>query len=348
MKCIQCGKTVEGKTAVLCDECFRKKHTCFKSFTEHTLLICANCGSYKYQNQWKPRKGKNYEEGESEAVKEATLHYCQFIFQPQAVDLDIHLLDEHGSVKKGTATLRTESKIDGQKLIEEFELALKVKKSTCDQCGKIKTEYFEGILQLRGDKKDALQKAHDFVLADIEVAGKKGIFITKWDEVTGGVDYYYTRQQYLPIIMHKLADKFGATAKTHPELYSKNRQTSKDVYRVNASVRLPAYELGTLIRYHKRMYQILKIAKQVSALDLLTHKRFTIDEIADIEVLLEPPAFVKVQVTKWYPHIEILHPETFQSVTVENSVDASKEVSKEIKEVLVAIVENSVWIVEKI
>ena len=341
MKCIQCSKELKKEGMVLCDECFRKKHTCFKSYSEHTLLICEHCGSYKYQNQWKLKKGKDKEEAKLQAIREGTLHYCQFIFQPEAVDLEIHLLEEHGKVQKGTALLRTESKIDKQKLVEEFTLPLKVKWSSCDQCGKIKTEYFEGILQLRGAKKEVLQKAHDFVLADIEVAGNKGIFITKWDEVVGGVDYYYTRQQYLPIIMNKLAHKFGAVGKTHPELFSKNRQTSKDVYRVNASVRLPEYELGTVIRYHKKIYQIFKIAKQVTGLDLNTQKRMTIDEINDIEVLVEPSAFIKAQVTKWYPYIEILHPETFQSVAVENSIPLSKE----IKEVLVAIVEERVWIV---
>ena len=55
-----------------------------------------------------------------------------------------------------------------------------------------------------------------------------------------------------------------------------------------------------------------------------------------------PETFKRVQVTKEYPDVEILHPETYQSAKVENPEIYQKG---ENKEVLVAIIDDKVWIV---
>ncbi len=338
MKCIQCGKTIEQENAVLCMSCFSKKHTCLKSYQEHTLLICESCGSYKYQKEWKHPKPKE------KAIQEAVLQHCHFKIQPDAIDFDIKVKEEHGKVQKGTVALRTETTIDEQKLIEEHEFPIKVKQTICDKCIRAKTEYFEGILQLRGENKEVLQKAHEFILQEMRRANEKGVFVTKIEEVTNGIDYYVTKQQYLPIITNKLVEKFGAMGKTHGELYTKNRQTSKDVYRVNASVRLPAYEVNTIVEYEKKYIKLTNIGKQLQGINLKNGKRTTIDEKARMKICATPETFRRVQVTKEYPDVEVLHPETYQSVKVENSEIYGKGEKKN-KEIFVAVIEEKVWIV---
>lgn len=346
MKCIQCGKPITQEKAVLCNECFAKKYTCFKSYQEHTLLICPRCDSYKYQKQWKHKKaGKETEELLKEAAQEAVLHHCQFVHQPEAINVEVKLEKEErktkGNTRKGTVILRTETKIDHQTLQEEFELPIKIKHISCDQCGKLKTEYYEGILQLRGENKTALEKAHAFLLEDANAAEKKGVFITKIEAVKNGFDYYYTKQQYLTNITNKLVEKFGAAGKTHPELFT--QKDGKDVYRVNASVRLPVYEKGALVQYKNKMLQITTVGKQVTAKDLLTEKKTAIDEPKEMKILAMPDAFKKAPVTKTRPHLEVLHPDTYQSVPVKNQIRNVKEIGKE---VLVAIIEDEIWVAE--
>ncbi len=336
MKCIQCGKAIEQENAVLCNACFSKKHTCLKSYDEHTLMICESCGSYKYQKEWKHPKP------EEEAIKEAVLQHCNFVIQPDAVDFDINVKEEHGKVQMGTVALRTEATIDEQKLIEEHELQIKIKHIICDKCTRARTEYFEGILQLRGENKEVLKKAHEFILQEVHRANEKGVFVTKMEEVTNGIDYYVTKQQYLPIITNKLVEKFGAVGKTHGELYTKNRQTSKDVYRVNASVRLPSYEVNTIVEYEKKYLKLTNIGKQLQGINLKNGKRTTIDEKTHMKILATPETFRRVQVTKEYLDVEVLHPETYQSTKVENPEIYQKG---EKKEVLVAIISEKVWIV---
>lgn len=336
MKCIQCGKTVEQKNAVLCDVCFSKKHTTLKSYQEHTLLLCESCGSYKYQKEWKHPKP------EEEAIKEAVRQHCNFVMQPEAIDIDMTLKAEHGKVQMGTVTLRTEATIDEQKLVEEHELPIKIKHIICDKCTRARTEYFEGILQLRGENKEVLKKAHEFILQEVRRANEKGVFVTKMEEVTNGIDYYVTKQQYLPVITNKLVEKFGAVGKTHGELYTKNRQTSKDVYRVNASVRLPSYEVNTIMGYEGKYIKLTNIGKQLQGMNLKNGKRTTIDEKKHMEILATPKAFKRVQVIKEYPDVEVLHPETYQSTKVENPEMYEKGKNKEI---LVAVIDENVWIV---
>jgi len=331
MKCIQCGKEVQQKNAVLCNDCFQKKHSVLKSYTEHTLLICPHCNSYKYQNLWKPAK--------PDALWESVLAHCNFLTQPDSVDVEFINMTTEGIIESGVALLKTETTIDDQKLLEEFELPVRIKKVVCDRCGKLKTEYFEGILQLRGENKQALEKADAFILEDANAAGKKNVFITKREEVTNGIDYYYTKQQYLPVIMKKLAEIFGATAKTHAELYSKNRQTSKEIYRVNASVRLPKYQKGSVIVYKEKVLQIIRIGKHLTARDLKSDKNVSIVDTENITEIIDD--FKTVQIVKKYPHLEVLHPETFQSVAVENPIATEKN------EVLVAVIDGRVWIVQK-
>lgn len=341
MKCIQCGKQLIEKVedgSVLCHQCFAKKHSCLGSFEEHTLFICQECGAYKWQKQWKPQKKIE------EALKESLLHHCRFVLTPQIIKLDILIQnggDKRQKRQKGTAFLRTETKIEQQVLKEEFELPVNITYTLCEQCSLLKTEYYEGVLQLRGENKATLEKAHNFVLEDAANAQHKGIFITKIEQTKNGFDYYYTKQQYLPVITNKLVERFGAAGKSHAELFGKSRETSKNLYRVNASVRLPLYEKGTVVKYKNKILQIYRVGKQVTATDLLTGKMLVIDEPKELKIIAMPDAFKKVHVTKTKPNIEVLHPETFQSVPVQNPGRKERK-----DEVTIAIIDDKVWIVE--
>lgn len=344
MRCIQCGKELIKEAedcSVLCHQCFAKKHSCLDSFEEHTVFICQGCGAYKWKKQWKPKKDKE------EALKDSVLHHCHFILTPQIIKLDISIqtgLDKWQKKQKGTAFLRTETKTEQQVLKEEFELPVNITYTLCEQCGLLKTEYYEGLLQLRGENKATLEKANSFILEDASNAQHKGLFITRVEQTKNGFDYYYTKQQYIPVITNKLVKRFGAAGKSHAKLFGRSRETSKNLYRVNASVRLPLYEKGTVVKYKNKIFQIYKIEKQVTATDLLTGKMLVIDEPKELKIIAMPDTFKKVQVTKTKPKLEVLHPETFQSVPVQNH--ERKEWKKRKDEVTIAIIDEQVWIVE--
>jgi NMD protein affecting ribosome stability and mRNA decay len=330
MKCIQCGEQVSQPKTVLCSDCFGSKHTCFKGYEEHTLLICTMCKAHKYKKKWNAES--------RDAIKDAVLHHCSFIHEPKKTKITLELKNTDSKRKKGTAILETETIIDGYTIKEEFVLPVKTTTTLCDNCARTRTEYFEGILQLRGENEATLKRAHAFIVKETARRNKNGIFINKEIELKNGFDFYYTRQRYIPIIGQELQEKFGATMSTAAQLFT--RVKGKDLYRVNAIIRLPAYGLGSIVRYDKKIMKIEKIGRITKGRDITTNKLITINP-KEAEVLASPKDFVSAQITKHYPHLEVLHPETYQSTTVMNP----KKISKSEKETSIVLIEDDMWLV---
>jgi NMD protein affecting ribosome stability and mRNA decay len=229
MKCIQCGKQVTQPKTALCNDCFSAEHTCLKGYKEHTLLVCTMCNKHKYKKHWKPKK--------ESAIKESVLHHCSFLHKPTKTKVHVTLGKPQHNKQKGEATLKTETIIDGHNVKEEFVFPIKITHTLCDNCANTKTSYFEGILQLRGTNKEAIKEAHDYILAETKKKNNEGVFVNKIETLKNGFDFYYTRQRYIPVIAKKLQKKFGATFATAAQLFT--RRKGKDLYRVNAVVRLP-------------------------------------------------------------------------------------------------------------
>ncbi|PIN79755.1 hypothetical protein COV16_02555 [Candidatus Woesearchaeota archaeon CG10_big_fil_rev_8_21_14_0_10_34_8] len=326
MRCIQCGKEVNKPKTVLCSDCTKDKYTCLKGYEEHTLLICPDCGKYKYKKKWN-NKSKN-------AIEESVLHHCSFLVKPLNYNLKINLGIKQGKKQKGEAILKVKSKIENQIVDEEFVLPLKITYAQCDSCAITKTDYFEGILQLRANRD--LDKAQDFVLK--EVSYRHDVAITKTEKVKNGFDYYFTKQRYIPVIMKKLQERFGASGETHAQLFS--RKDGKDIYRVNAIVRLPDFSVGDIVKCNNKILKVVKIGKHATGCDLKTGKSLSFNmkdaEMLDFKVY-------NVEISKHYPQLEVLHPETYQSVAVANNY---VEISKQKKKIKVALIDCKIWALE--
>ncbi len=330
MRCIQCGKEITQEKAVLCKHCLVKKHSCMIGYKEHTLLICPHCSRYKYNKQWKREK--------DDAIKEAVLAHCTFARIPEKKNISYIINKKEHNKMWGEATLKTITTLENQNIKEEFVFPIKVIHTLCDSCHVGRTNYFEGILQLRGSNKKVLEDAYNFIQHETTNKNKDGIFINRIEELKNGYDFYYTKQRYLPVIAQHLAEKFGATTAMSPQLFT--RRQGKDLYRINAIVRLLDYRVGDIVSYKKKILQVESIGKNTKARDLKTEKLVKIE--AKETVLLVPKEEIKcVEVTKHYPQFEVLHPKTFQSVHVENRKIFDEE------KAFVVVVDDLVWIVSK-
>ncbi len=232
MKCIQCGKEIHEEKAVLCKDCIMKKYSCLKGYEEHTLLICPSCQRYKWNKAWKAKKPV------LQAIEEAVLSHCSFTVHPKKQQLHITVEEKRAYQRqKGSAILRTHCLMHNQEIEETFTFPLRLTYTFCDICARAQTNYYEGILQLRGENKTLLEQAHAFLLDETMKQKDKGIFITKIEEQKKGYDYYYTKQRVIPVLMKKLVKKFGATASSHARLFTEKK--GEKLYRVTAIVRLP-------------------------------------------------------------------------------------------------------------
>lgn len=131
-------------------------------------------------------------------------------------------------------------------------------------------QYYEGILQLRNPNKEVV----DFI--EKEVEKKENVFITKKEKVRNGIDFYITSQKYLQNLGKKLQNCFGGELKVSSKLFSRDRQTSKGVYRVNVLFRLPGFKKGDIIELRGDKIKVINIGKKVFAKNLKTGKKVSI------------------------------------------------------------------------
>ena len=131
-------------------------------------------------------------------------------------------------------------------------------------------EYFEGILQLRNPTEELL----DFLAKEIKEKGN--VFVAKTKKVGDGIDLYISSQRYLRTLGNKLQERFPGQPEVSSSLHTRNRQTSRDVYRVNVLFRMPSFRKGDIITYKGDRIQIIGMSKKVLAKDLKTGKKLTL------------------------------------------------------------------------
>ncbi len=92
--------------------------------------------------------------------------------------------------------------------------------------------YYEAILQLR--PRD--DKVLEFIRKTVK--NKKGIFISRIDEVKTGLDIYISSQRFARSLGHRLRRSFDGKVTYSRKLFTVSRKTGKRVYRVTVLFRL--------------------------------------------------------------------------------------------------------------
>ena len=221
--------------------------------------------------------------------------------------------------------------IDGK----DVDLPVKLAYRQCDMGQKEKTDYFEGILQLRGPN----DRAFEFIKKEMQIVSRKGIFVSKTVELAnGGTDLYITNKNYIKLLAQKLHDRFGAIVNINAQLFSFDHLTSKDVYRINALVTFPKFDEGDVIHFiydaskrtkAKEEFMLVgRLGRLAQGKDLLTGKQIGfeskyVEKAQKIEL-------AKAKVISVEPDITILHPKTFQSEKITNSLIKEIEIDDEV------------------
>ena len=131
--------------------------------------------------------------------------------------------------------------------------------------------YFEGILQLRNTSEEIMNFVMNLVNKRDEA------LISKKEKVTNGFDLYLTSQKFLQHVGKKLKKHFHGELKISTKLFTRNRITQKNVYRVNVLFRMPKYKKGDIIDYKGDEIQITGIGKKILAKDVKTGKKLNLN-----------------------------------------------------------------------
>jgi len=132
-------------------------------------------------------------------------------------------------------------------------------------------DYFEGTLQLRGVYAEVVE----FAIHEIEK--KEDGNVAKIEELDNGVDIYMAPQKFLRSLGTKLQQHFGGQVIVSKKLHTKNRLTSKEVYRVNMLFRMPKFKKGSIIEYKGEKVKITAMHKKVNVKNVKTGKKLVLN-----------------------------------------------------------------------
>lgn len=131
--------------------------------------------------------------------------------------------------------------------------------------------YFEGILQLRNPNSDIIR------FIESRIGSEKGVFIAKKINVTNGIDFYISSRKYLHKLGKLLKSQFCGELKLSPKLFTRNKQTSKNVYRVNVLFRVCDVKKGDIITVRGEGIRVISLGKKLFGKVVNTNKKVCVD-----------------------------------------------------------------------
>ncbi|MBI1970452.1 hypothetical protein HYS47_01770 [Candidatus Woesearchaeota archaeon] len=208
--------------------------------------------------------------------------------------------------------------------------------TTCSNCGRKGTDYFEGVLQLRHTTPDILAR----IRKEINRRPSRG-FVTKEVPVNDGIDLYLTSQTYLQALGQKLLKRFGGELKASSRIFGHDRLRSRDVYRRTVLLILPSFGINEVIVYDGKLVKVTRLGKSIRGVDLRQKKTVTFIPKEQPMVLQKH----KVMVAQVQPGVHVIHPETFQPVLLHGIVQPEQQLQPGQK-VVVVFYNHACWFVK--
>jgi nonsense-mediated mRNA decay protein 3 len=75
----------------------------------------------------------------------------------------------------------------------------------------------------------------------------------------------------------RLQNTFGGVFKKSTKLFTRDKQTSKNLYRLTVLFRLPRFKKGDIIKYKGEEIRIINLGKKVFAKNIKTGKKYNIN-----------------------------------------------------------------------
>ncbi len=292
------------------------------------IEYCKNCKKIYYREKIIPLS--EFKKAFTKYIK----NHIKFNVKPDKFYVDDLVIDNLNKLPKSMEiAVRAEA---GQKEEEGF-IPIVFKPTECPVCSRLKGGYYEGILQLRNKENEGFEDC----IKEIErnTQAKELVAVTNKINVKGGVDFYISDKKYIRSLANTLHQKYGGELKLSPHLHTSDRQSSKQVYRINALLRLPGFNIDDIIKYKGEYYKIVSFkSDKINAKSITSEKNKPI-KMDEASKVAEKKDFKEVIVTKKKPKVEILHPETFESTPIENK----KEVME--KKIPIIIINEKIYAV---
>jgi len=315
MFCVKCG--IEGETFDgLCIECFLngKELTAMPHHVD--LERCANCEEFRISGQWiaKPLK---------EAAEDAALASLSAVDGMRIVSIGV--LFEEMDERNFTVKADVDGKLKDHNVKAYAETIVRLKNNVCQRCSRQLGNYYEATIQIRSGTKELDPALRDetvrYARDRIEnmASTNRGIFLTKAEEVQGGVDLYVSSTSLGRTLAKELSDSYGAETKESSKLIGKTEDGS-DMYRMTYLVRMPEYHLNDVVMFEGIAYKLSGIGKGNGKLIRLDDFRETAirrSQMASLRVHTPYNRTAKATVvSRSKNEAQILHPSNYSTVDI--------------------------------
>ena len=315
MFCVECGK--EGElVGALCKECYARKRV-HASLPDHVdVVLCAHCSSMLSDDKWVD-VGSVKEAAEA-AVKRA-VELPKGIRLAQ-LSLSLTELDERNMDTKASLVLESE----GMTFERELATTVRLKRGSCTECSKKQGNYYESILQLRGDDRSssaeqlsAMEKRIRDSVASMR-RKDRNVFISKVLKVKGGLDFYFSTTQVAKTLARDIQDSACAEFKESSSLWG--QKDGAEIYRMTFLVRLPPFGKGDIVTNASRAYYVRGMSKGVlHGIDIATgeERSIKLKEHDECSMTVPKDQILKAVVVHESPkEMQVLDPETMMTVDV--------------------------------
>ncbi|MFH1520612.1 MAG: NMD3-related protein [Candidatus Micrarchaeota archaeon] len=200
--CPKCGRTSDkvGFVEAFCIDCFPIRLTLPHKIT---FERCVRCEKIKFRGYWTAYNERK--------ITDFILSKCKGDFKSANYDFEKNVV---------IFEIKSSTKIEKSMLLE-------FTKTICQQCSRISGGYYEGIIQLRGNR----TKIEEYAKKMLERL-EKVTFLTKTEEKDEGIDLYVGRSK--PVI--KLVSDLGIKTVMTKKLVG--QEQGKRLYRTTFLVRL--------------------------------------------------------------------------------------------------------------
>ncbi len=314
MFCVECGK--EGELFKgLCSDCFLKKNVFVTIPKNIDADVCVQCGSWKKKRRWVAVEDEDF-------IREVILENIKR--ESEVSDLEVQISENFEDENNISVNVITRSTVLGLNAEEDYLTKVRIKRNICGECSKQHGGYWEAKVQLRGGKRDLdedeLNRALEIVDSEVSFREKRdrNAFVSKVENVHGGLDFYFGSNSLGKNISKKLASEFGGTIKESQKLVGKKE--GKDIYRMTYVVRTLDFRVGDFVEVGKKVLLVLSVSPN----------KVVLRSLGDFEVinlksqylssakLLGGNEIVKdmVVVSRSDSEIQVLDPDTLKTVDV--------------------------------
>lgn len=181
--CPKCGRTSDNVRFIeaFCAECYPIR---IETPDRITFEQCVRCDRIRFRGEWIPYNERK--------VTGYIVSKCKG---------DFETADYNFESQKAIFSVGGGSKIERGVIFE-------LKKTICQQCSRVSGGYYEGIVQLRGNRAK-IEKQAKMIIDRLE----KVTFITKTEEKDGGLDLYVGNSKPMVKLMVDLGVKTTITKK---------------------------------------------------------------------------------------------------------------------------------------